>query len=768
MRRAILALTFIIFGAALGRGADVPSSPPQLTLSPLPDPVERARFQREELQREHELFQYRQRASAKEARAQEAFDVRYYRLSLDLRDIDGQWIYGDLTTRVQVTAGPLSSVLLDLRNTMEVDSVFVNGLPAGFEQQPATNLLIYPSSPPGTGQTVEIRIYYQGHPDPAGFGAFVWSTHNGTPVIWSLSEPDGAREWWPCKDRPDDKADSLDVLLRVPDWMTATANGLLTEEIDNGDGSVTFHWKHRYPITTYLVGIGATNYVRLQDEYVGPFGNHMLIEHFVYPEKEAQAIEDFSITPEALDAFSSRFGVYPFITEKYGHTLFNWSGGMEHQTNTSYGSDLVRGDHAYDWILVHEMTHQWFGDMISPADWRDVWLNEGFASWGEALWYEHLGGASAYRNYMVNGNYVVDPSGPIYDPSYLWDGNTVYNKGAWVVHMLRGVLGDDLFFDALHEYSAQTAYRSTTTAELQSIFEDVTGQDLDWFFQPWVYGINRPHYEVSFLPLGDSPSWSVAVHLDQVQEGWGFFPMPVQLEFGLAGGATVRDTLWNDPDHLDAEFPVPNQVVSVTVDPDDWILKEVATASYTMNITTTDLPEGNEGDPFETTLVGRGGTPPYGWSVVDALPPGIDLDPDTGQLSGIAPESGEYEFTVRLTDEASHEDDQHYRWTVQTSPTSHPDVTDLGDDPYGLTARPVPAREQVQYSIRAPSGQAVALAMYDLSGRMIRELWSGPAPSGPVVWNGSDEQGRQVPAGVYWARLDTPEGQRGRRIVWLR
>ena len=278
--------------------------------SPFPDPAERAAFQQQEMERHARWVEFLKQPATARTALQDRYDVTYYRLALDLRDVYGEWIIGEVTAHFLVTEGPLDSLLLDFRDEMQVDSIFVNGLPAGYAAL-MTDLMIFPDPPIGDGEVAEVRVHYQGHPRQVGSYSFGWTTHADTPIIWTLSEPYGAREWWPCKDWPHDKADSLDIFLRGPDWMISTSNGLLVEEITHWDGSRTFHWKHRYPITTYLVSVTATNFERLEDQYVPPEGPPMLIEHFVYPELLAEAIEDFSITGEAIGGIADRFGPNP-------------------------------------------------------------------------------------------------------------------------------------------------------------------------------------------------------------------------------------------------------------------------------------------------------------------------------------------------------------------------------------------------------------------------------------------------------------------------
>lgn len=731
----------------------------------LPDPIERAEQQRLELGRRLRLRQALLRPADARTRMQDRYDVLSYRLDLRIPDPTIEVIYGDLTARVRVTDGPLDTLLLDLHDNMVVDSVFVDSRIAGYAQD-GYDLVILPTTPAAQGGMTEARVFYHGHPVETGEVAFTFGSRGNIPVIWTLSEPFGAREWWPCKDRPDDKADSVDVIVRVPESLVASSNGILVSNTLEADELRAFHWKHRYPITTYLVCVNVSNYVVLDDFFVQATGDTLPIEHYVYPEKIAQAREDFSITPLALRYFEESFGSYPFGNEKYGHTLFPWGGGMEHQTNTSYGASLVRGDHAYDYILVHELAHQWWGDMVSPADWRDIWLNEGFASYAEALWAEHRYGRNALAQYMTQTQYVAEPSGRVYDPDDLFDPSVVYNKGAWVLHMLRGIVGDSLFHEVLAQYRARTAYRSTTTAEFQSIAEEVTGRDLDFFFEPWLYGNGRPAYAASFLSIGSAGAPRVAVHLTQTQRNLPYFPMPVDLDVKLEGGDAIRVRVYNDPMHEDYEFDLPDAPASVSVDPDSWILKFTTSSIYTLNITTTDLPEAVAGDSIHVQLQGRGGNLPYRWATQGPSPGGVTLDPDTGLLTGAAPDSGLYSFRVSLTDAAEGSDTQLYQWRVHPVP---PDTTDVPvPGPLSLRVGPNPAHIGASMSIQAPLGASVALTIYDLRGREVRKLWNGDVPARPISWDGRDERGKKVASGIYFCRLTGPGGAVVRRVVWLR
>ena len=301
----------------------------------------------------------------------------------------------------------------------------------------------------------------------------------------------------------------------------------------------------------------------------------MPVTHYVYPEDLADAQVDFTITVPAIDFFASVYGEYPFIEEKYGMAEFPWGGAMEHQTLTSYGTVLIRGDHYYDYILVHELSHMWWGDWVTCRTWEDIWLNEGFATYSEALWFEDQGGFSDYKDYMAYLDWYGYFNGPIYDP---WEtfGRTVYKKGAWVLHMLRHVLGErqDLL-DVLALYGSEHAYGTAITSEFQAAAETVYGASLDWFFQEWVYGMNRPRYEYAWVTSNAGDHWDLMVHVDQVQTDCGLYTMPIDIVVETPQGSTTF-VVWNDALSQDFFLEVAGQPTAVYFDPDNWILKSVS------------------------------------------------------------------------------------------------------------------------------------------------------------------------------------------------
>jgi aminopeptidase N len=504
------------------------------------------------------------------------YDARYYRLNLTI-DEQQRTVSGDVTMVADSRVGSLTTVPLDFFDNMQVDSVVAAGQSVAFTHTDNILTVTLPN-PVGPGGHFFVRVFYSGTPAQVGFGSFGFDSHQGTPIIWSLSEPEGARTWWPSNDDPSDKADSADVYLTVRDDLVATSNGALESTVDNGDGTKTYHWRERYPIATYLISVAISNYQSITDWYVTTGGDSMEVTHYVYPESYDDALVSFSTTVSMIEAFAAVFGEYPFLTEKYGHAEFPWGGAMEHQCNTSYGTWLITGDHYFDWIVAHELAHQWWGDMVTCETWPDIWLNEGFATYSEAIWVESQGGLSAYLDYMRSIDYYSSGgnfAGPVYDPNELFN-ETVYEKGGWVLHMLRHVLGDEAFFQALWDYGhdPELVYGAATTEEMQAVFEASSGVDLDWFFQEWVYGANRPHYEYWWQSQDAGGQFEGTVHIDQVQTNAPTFRMPLDIEI-LTGSGRETFTVVDSLDSQEFLFTVADAPTQVYIDPDGWVLKHV-------------------------------------------------------------------------------------------------------------------------------------------------------------------------------------------------
>ena len=506
-----------------------------------------------------------------------SFDATYYRLALKV-DPARRRLTGAVTTEARARVADLRQVELDFLNNMTVDSVRSGGQALDFAH---TNDRLRITLPRAfqPEESFTFTVYYHGNPQGgSGLASFNFDSHgsDNAPLIWTLSEPFGARAWWPCQDHPADKADSVDVIVTVPDTLVVASNGKLVSTTDHGDGTRTFFWAERYPITTYLVSLAITNYVTFSDFYAYAPDSVMEVQFFVYPEDLKAAQEDFSVTVPMLEAFSQLFGPYPFLREKYGMAEFGWGGAMEHQTCTSYGAQLIRGDHWYDWVVAHELAHQWFGDLVTMRAWSHIWLNEGFASYAEALWAEHLGGPEAYHDYVASFDRGLFPTSVfVYDSTNNGSlfSRTVYDKGALVLHMLRHVLKDEAFFAALKAYAVEFAYSNATTEDFRRVCERAYGADLNWFFQQWVYGRYRPFYEYSWYDSTALDRHVVVLQLDQIQDNTGLFTMPLDVRISTAAGADTTFVVWDSLASQTFYFDLAEAATNLEIDPDGWVLK---------------------------------------------------------------------------------------------------------------------------------------------------------------------------------------------------
>ena len=500
-------------------------------------------------------------------------DVTYYRLQLNISTIES--ILEGRSSVVGICKGDtIGPLVLDLVNRMKVDSTFVNGVRTTFTQQTST-VSVSLDKKYYTGDLLSVDVYYEGSPLATGFGSFEFDSHNGEPWVYSLSEPSGARDWWPCKDDPSDKADSADVVVTCDSSFKVGSNGTLVSVVGNGDGTSTTHWAERYPIASYLISIALTNYAQFSNWYRYSPTDSMQVLNYVLPEHLSSALATLPKTVDMLGVYSDLFGLYPFIKEKYGHSEFGHGGAMEHQTMTS--TTTFDED-----VISHELAHQWFGDKITCRTWADLWLNEGFAQYCSGLFREKEYGTSSYQSYM---NYqlslAIGATGAIGVPDTssvrnLFDGPRMYNKGSSVLHMLRHVLGDTLFFKTLRMYATNPTlqYSAASIRDFQTVCENVSGRNLDYFFREWIYGGGFPNYAYSWSSIPTVDNYRVTVYLEQSVTAGNppFFTMPVDFLISAAGWDTVV-TVFNDSLAQQFSVSVSTKPSNVLIDPNGWILK---------------------------------------------------------------------------------------------------------------------------------------------------------------------------------------------------
>jgi len=376
------------------------------------------------------------------------------------------------------------------------------------------------------------------------------------------------------------------MILTVPRPLTAVSNGSLLEVKDESNGDKTFYWKESYPITTYLVSIAIGKYDKWSETYLSlDSSKQMPVDYYTYPTYTDRAKIDWKNTINMLQYFSKTFGEYPFINEKYGMAMFGWVGGaMEHQTISSMGYTLVTGSGKFEDIVVHELVHQWFGNAVSPKSWKDIWLNEGFATYGEALWEEHSNGKEAYQNFMKKNDYGSF-QGTVYNPEGFIFGPTVYNKGAWCLHMLRGAVGDSVFFNIVRTYFESYKYKTADTYDFKKICEDVSGTDLTYFFNQWIFeGKGRPDYKYSwksedFMDEKNTGIYTLRLNLRQVQDDYDVYKMPVKFTVKTDNG-TEEFSFFNDIKTQQFELPVNGKPSEVIFDNENWIMKKIEKENY--------------------------------------------------------------------------------------------------------------------------------------------------------------------------------------------
>ena len=533
-----------------------------------------------------------------------SYDVKYYKLDLALTYIP-QNITGAVTVNAVITTNNISSVFLDLVDTLKVDSVKLNGSLTSFtHQQDKININLNTSH--NSGDKINLVVFYHGIPGTSGFGSFTFGTTpiNRQPAIYTLSEPYGSKDWWPCKDTPADKADSADIWITVSTEMIPVSNGNLIDIINNGNGTHTYKWKVSYPIAQYLLSLAITNYTEYVNYYNYTHTDSMPVTHYVYPENFSPSVKtQLDITPKIIKVYAQHFGEYPFIREKYGHAQFGWGGGMEHQTIASmggFGEDLIS----------HELAHQWYGDAVTCKDWQNIWLNEGFATYAEGVWKEAQYGKASYDNFIIQKmSNAKNAVGSIYvqdisNVGSIFDYSRSYAKGGMVLHMLRGVVGDSTFFNILKTYTyyPTVAYGVANTEDFQKVAESIYGYSLDYFFKQWIYGVNFPKYSVvwSKNSLG-SGLWNLSVKISQqVNSNPAFFTMPIQIKVNLASGDTLIK-VYNSAQVENFNVTINGEPLSINFDPNNWILKDVS--SVVSGIEEQDIPisfslEQNYPNPF--------------------------------------------------------------------------------------------------------------------------------------------------------------------------
>lgn len=513
-----------------------------------------------------------------------SFDLKYYRF---------EWTVDPAVYNISGTATPyfvsktdgLTGLEFNLSTLLTIDAVKYHGVTIAFTQSGDYGLSITLPAPINSGTLDSLSITYHGAPPSGGFGSFIQSNHSGTPIIWTLSEPFGAQDWWPCKNGVTDKIDSIDVFVKTPLQNRVGSNGKLAAVTISGQDNV-YHWKHRYPIAPYLVAIAVTNYEAYTNIVPLSNGTQLPMVNYVYPENLADAQNGTADLVQVLQFYDSLFVSYPFYKEKYGHAQFGWGGGMEHQTM----SFVIN----YGWgLLSHELAHQWFGDMVTCGSWEDIWLNEGFATFLEGLTRERFQPGTPWLDWRTGkinsviteagGSVRVDDTTSV---GRIFNGRLSYNKGSYLLHMLRWKLGDDNFFQGVRNYLNDRKYKYAKTPGFKAELEAASGQDLTEYFNDWYYGEGYPSYQVKWQQIGGE----LYIQLNQTSSSPAsvpFFEMPVPLRLSN-GGLTQMIRLDHSFDGQTFTVPVGFTVQQIDFDPDLKLLSAFNTVEQTQIVATED------------------------------------------------------------------------------------------------------------------------------------------------------------------------------------
>jgi len=498
---------------------------------------------------------------------QKKIDIYKYDLTFDLYPEKKMFVANAILTG-KVLDSTIQSIDLNFYDNFQINKITLNDAVTEYEND-ETRLSI--PFGPFDGAEFKIEVQYEGTPKKAGLEGFVFGKRNGTSLVYNLSEPNCASSWFPCNDIPFDKT-LLDISITNDTDMVSVSNGLLVDISTNGDRR-TYHWRTEYPISTYLVAIYSSDYEHFSDEYISLDGmDTMSVEYYVLPDKLEKAKVDFSTHVKMLEVFSQMFGEYPFLKEKYGVAEFLWyTGAMEHQTITGVSSNMIGGKKFFEDTFVHELAHQWWGNAVGPKSWKDIWLNEGFATYSEALYFEALSGEEALQSTMMS-KYSSNFSGSLAEPGPFLFTRTMYDKGAWVLHMLRWEVGDSSFFNILRKYYETYKFSNASISDFKYISEEVSGKNLNKFFEQWVYGKGQIELEYKTEIIKSEKDYLVRIQLEQIQEEYEEyqFPLEVKIIYKDLTAKSVRYNIASGDAVLEitaTEYPE-----SIELDPDNWLL----------------------------------------------------------------------------------------------------------------------------------------------------------------------------------------------------
>lgn len=561
---------------------------------------------------------YNKAASLSQQQLMDEYDVVFHHLDVNV-ERNTTFISGNVKTKARVVATQLDTFGFELHSTFTVDSVVLTGGVSLTVNRDVHFGYVRLPNPIAQGGIVDLTIYYHGNAPAApsaaigaGFSSSI-SGRWGNEATWSLSQPYSAYEWWPCKQSLQDKVDSTLVFITTSNENKAGSQGLLQQIVSLPNNKVRYEWKSNYPVDYYLISVSVAKYVEYKT-YAHVNGDSILIQDYIYdnPATLTTLKPVLDQTASMIELFSEKFGLYPFANEKYGHSMAPFSGGMEHQTMTTLG--------VIDFgIVAHELGHQWFGDHVTCQTWKDIWLNEGFASYCEYLALEFLDSTKAPSEMQQVHNIVMQqPGGSIWfedttDVSRIFDSRLTYNKGSAFIHTLRfEVNNDSLFFAFLKEYQNQYGYATANTLEFKALLEQKAGRSFTQVFNQWFYGEGYPSYLMRWNQVNDT--LYIASNQTTSTTVTPLFITPLEILVRRTQGDTLIKVNMDQVD-MTMKLPLKGAMITLNVDPHNRILN---TATVVKDATMNGLNEQGGSsrsvlyypNPAKTTLTVQGLTRP--------------------------------------------------------------------------------------------------------------------------------------------------------------
>lgn len=515
---------------------------------------------------------------AKSTALMNKYDVKFYWLDINL-ERTSTYISGIVTINAKIQNAALDTFEVELVTQLTIDSAKINGVICPVTHTTGFADIKLASALP-VGSDVSAQIFYHGTPPSGGF--FSGISHGTSPswgneVVWTLSEPFNANQWWPCKQELTDKADSSWVFVTTSNTNKVGSNGLLENIVTVPGNKYRYEWKSHNPIDYYLISVAVAKYVDYTI-YCHPIGvDSLMIQNYVYdnPSTLPYFQDIIDSTAEMIELYSQLYGPYPFGNEKYGHSMAPLGGGMEHQTMTTLGS--------FSFMLVcHELAHMWWGDNVTCATWSDIWINEGLASYGEYLSRQYLHSKPNADADMldVHNNVMSEPGGSIYVPpadlgdiNRIFDGRLSYDKGSAITHMIRFEMQNDTnFFNTLKTFQIQYDKNVATGDEFKAVAESLAGIDFTDFFNQWYYGEGFPTYNIVWHQTNDTVYFSSTQTTSTTTTP--LFKMLMEYKLNSPSGDTLI-RVYQTANVNYYKIHTHKTITGMAVDPGNWVVNDV-------------------------------------------------------------------------------------------------------------------------------------------------------------------------------------------------